>query len=213
MDGRNRSRHALRAAFFSLGVAAAPVQASVLISELMYDASGSDAGEVFVELSGPAGLDLTGFELHGINGNDGSTYKTVALSGLIPADGVFVVADESGGTTAVPNADLLADTDFQNGPDSIALWDGGSVIDALGYGDFSSADFAGEGNPAPDVSAGQSLARLTATGDNLADFTVLDIPTPGTTAVSAVPVPAAVWLMGSGLALLGTRLRRGAAVA
>ena len=213
MDGRNRSRHALRAALFSLGLAAAPAQASVLISEVMYDASGSDAGQVFVELSGPAGLDLAGYELRGINGNDGSTYKTVALSGLIPADGVFVVADEAGSTTSVTNHDLLADVDFQNGPDSVALWDSASLIDALGYGDFTSAVFAGEGSPAPDVSAGQSLARLADSGDNLADFTVLDMPTPGTTAVSAVPVPAAVWLMGSGLALLGTRLRHGGAAA
>jgi hypothetical protein len=35
---------------------------------------------------------------------------------VIPADGLFVVADEqSGGGTLVANADLLASFDFQNG--------------------------------------------------------------------------------------------------
>lgn len=209
MDGRQSYRRALRASLFSLGIAAGvPAHSAVLLSEVFYDASGGDAGQVFVELYGPAGLDLAGYELRGINGSGGDTYKTVALSGLIPADGVFVVADDDGGSTAVPEADLLADVDLQNGPDSIELWDGGMVIDALGYGDFTSAVFAGQGDPAPDVSAGQSLARVSVTGSNLADFMVLDTPTPGSSAISAVPVPAAVYLMGSGLALLSTRLRR-----
>lgn len=208
MDGRKSYRRALHAFLFFAGIAATPVHSALLISEVFYDASGGDAGKVFVELYGPAGLDLSGYELRGINGSGGDTYKTVALSGLIPPDGVFVIADEDSGGTAVPGADLLADVDLQNGPDSLELWDGSRVIDALGYGDFSGAVFAGQGDPAPDVSAGQSLARVGVTGSNLADFMALDTPTPGTAAISAVPVPAAVWLMGSGLALLGTRLRR-----
>ena len=87
-----------------------------LISEVFYDAVGSDDGQVFVELSGTPGTDLTGLTLEGINGSNGSVTVTIALSGTIPADGLFVLADTfSGGGTAVPDVDLLASFDFQNG--------------------------------------------------------------------------------------------------
>lgn len=184
------------APLFLCGAQAA--HSSVIISEVFYDATGGDSEQVFVELYGAAGTSLDGWSLQGINGAGGSVYHTVTLSGVIPTDGVFVVADGSGGSTSVANADLITDADFQNGPDSIQLLQGATLMDALGYGDFASADFAGEGNAAPDVSAGDSLARLSLvdTNDNFAGF-VAGTPTPGM--VSAVPVPAALWLFGSGL--------------
>jgi hypothetical protein len=101
--------------------------------------------------------------------------------------------------------------DFQNGPDSIQLSDGSAVIDALGYGDFSSAFFAGEGTAAPAATNGASLARIAGlidSDDNLSDFEVLSNPTPGSVPVSTVPVPAAAWLFASGLAMLGAGARR-----
>lgn len=87
-----------------------------LISEVFYDAVGSDDGQSFVELYGTPGRDLAGLTLEGINGSNGAVTHSIVLSGLIPADGIFVLADEqSGGGTAVPDADLLAAFDFQNG--------------------------------------------------------------------------------------------------
>jgi hypothetical protein len=150
--------------------------------------------------------------LEGVNGADGSIYKTVPLSGSIPADGVFVIADDDGGgATLVGNADLVVDVDFQNGPDSIVLRNGAAVLDAVGYGDFTSAVFAGEGAAAVAAPAGSSIARfnpLLDSGNNLADFTVLDLPTPGAVPVTAVPVPAPLGLLLSGLAGLGVVARR-----
>lgn len=174
--------------------------AALTISEVLYDASGSDNGQVFVELYGAPGTDLAGFTLEGVNGADGAVSPVLSLSGLIPADGFFVVADDDAGSTLVPNADLLLNFDLQNGPDSVALRDSGSVLlDALGYGDFPAGTvFAGEGTPAPDPPAGSSLARVFAnvdTDDNAADFSVLSVPTPGSGAV--IPEP------GSGLLLAG----------
>lgn len=177
-----------------------PAAAMPVISEVLYDAPGSDDGLGFVELYGAAGTSLDGLFLEGINGSNGAAGPVIALSGAIGPDGVFVVADTaSGGGTAVPGADLLANFDFQNGPDSVVLRSETSVLDALGYGVFGAGEiFAGEGSAAPDPAAGSSLARRFAnvdSGDNAADFIVLASPTPGS-APLAVPEPAALLLMG-----------------
>jgi len=189
------------------------VQAQTLISEVLYDAAGTDNGNVFVELFGAPGTVLDGLLLEGVNGADGNVYSTITLGGVIPADGVFVIGDDSGdGSTLVGNADLVLNVDFQNGPDSVVLRDSHGVLDALGYGDFSGGVFAGEGNAAADVPGGSSLARvnpLLDSNDNLVDFISLAVPTPGSVPVSAVPVPPAVMLFLSGMAgLVGVARRR-----
>ncbi|GMQ88481.1 MAG: hypothetical protein BMS9Abin08_1732 [Gammaproteobacteria bacterium] len=201
---------------FSTVLSIHTVSASPVISELFYDASGTDAGQVFVELFGMPGESLDGLVLEGVNGSGGTVYTSLDLSGVIPDDGVFVIGDDSGGSTAVPNADLIADIDFQNGPDSVVLRNGSVILDAVGYGSFGGASiFSGEGAAAPDPASGSSIARfnpLLDSGDNSLDFIVLEIPTPGVVPlVSSVPLPAGIWLFISGLlTLLSSRfLQRG----
>ena len=109
---------AVLALFLGGGVPAEAV-ALPLLSEAVYDAVGSDDGRSFVELYATPGTDLTGLFLEGINGFNGAVTVTVALSGVVPDDGFFVVADgRSDGTTLVQGADLIGSFDFQNGPDS-----------------------------------------------------------------------------------------------
>jgi hypothetical protein len=184
--------------------------ATIRLSEVLYDAAGSDDGGVFVELHGPAGLDLTGFVIEGVNGSNGDVTPSLALSGVIPADGLFVLADRrADGSTDVAEADLLLNFDFQNGPDSVrVLASDMSVLDALGYGSFGPGDvFAGEGSAAPDGAPGQSLARVFAnvdTDQNAADFALLDVPTPGQ-ALLAAPEPSTAVLLSTALVLLLVR--------
>ena len=189
------------------------LQAQTVISELLYDAASTDNGNVFVELFGTPGTVLDGWLLEGVNGADGSVYRSVVLAGVIPADGVFLIGDDSGdGSTLISDADLVLEIDFQNGPDSVVLRNGATVLDALGYGDFTGQVFAGEGNAAPDAPSGSSLARhnpLLDTNNNFNDFMVLDLTTPGAVPVSAVPVPPAVALFLSGIiGLVGVARKR-----
>ena len=108
---------------------------AVRISEFHYDNTGTDAGER-IEISGPAGTDLTGWSVLLYNGTGGAVYNTRALAGTIPVTcdprGVVVLDYPSNG--------------IQNGsPDGIALVDpGAAVVEFLSY----EGTFTGVGGPA-----------------------------------------------------------------
>ena len=208
----NTSRTILLGAALLAAAAPTPRAAAVQLSEVLYDAAGTDNGKVFVELWGAPGTSLEGYTLEGVNGGDGAVGPTLTLSGAIPADGFFVVSDTDGTATQVANSDLTLNFDFQNGPDSIVLRNQlGQVLDALGYGVFGATDtFAGEGHAAPGAVNGQSLARFFAnrdTNDNLADFGGLDLPTPGSGSLAA-PEPGLAVLLAAAMFALSAARRR-----
>ena len=183
---------------------AAQAGALPVLSEVFYDAVGSDDGLGFVENYGAPGTPLDGLAVEGINGSDGEVTVSLPLSGAIPADGLYVLADQdAAGGSSVAGADHLLNFDFQNGPDSIVLREGDAVLDAVGYGVFGEGElFAGEGSPAPDPPAGSSIARRFAdldSGDNAADFLALDAPTPGSAPLSGIPEPSSGLLLTLGL--------------
>jgi len=155
--------------------------AQVKINEVVYDNYGSPDDSAYVELFGPVGLSLLGYQIVGVNGSNGEEYVTIDLVGSIPSDGFFVV----GQSANIANVDLISNLiDLQNGPDNILLKANSVTMDAVGYGIFSGgAIFVGEGQPAPDQTEGTSLCRFPDghdTQNNAADFDLTPYFTPGT---------------------------------
>ncbi|MDG1462583.1 MAG: hypothetical protein P8R04_03360, partial [Gammaproteobacteria bacterium] len=176
---------------------------------VLYDGLGGDSDDVFTELFGEPGTLLDGWALIGVNGSSGEIYRSIDLSGaLIPVDGLLLIATDSANAGLVAKRDMVANVDWQNGPDAVQLWFENSLMDALQYGD-AGLNNAGEGGVADTTQAGQSLSRdafSTDTNNNFQDFAVGEASAGVGPAV--VPVPAAAWLMLSGLGMLGTRCKR-----
>lgn len=119
---------------------------SVFISEIHYDNAGADTGE-FVEVTGNAGVDLTGYTLVLYNGNGGAPYNSVSLSGTFTdeADGLGAIAFPISG--------------IQNGaPDGVALVDpDNNVIEFLSYeGAFTAVGGPADGLTSTDIGVAES---------------------------------------------------------
>ena len=122
--------------------------AQVRINEIHYDNLGTDAGEA-IEVSAPAGTDLTGWSVVLYNGSNGQTYDTDALSGVVAA---------SCGTRGVVVLNYPANG-IQNGsPDAIALVNNtGAVVEFLSYeGPLTAANGPANGLTATDIVAFQN---------------------------------------------------------
>ncbi|MEO8017532.1 MAG: DNA/RNA non-specific endonuclease [Pseudomonadota bacterium] len=142
----------------SIFVTAATAQNAVHISEIHYDNAGTDAGEA-IEVSAPAGTDLTGWQVVLYNGNGGASYDTDPLPAVVPATcgarGVVVINYAANG--------------IQNGdPDGVALVDGsGTLVEFLSYeGVFAATNGAAAGITSVDI--GVREAGTEAVGNSLA---------------------------------------------
>ena len=122
MRSTNAIRGLLAAGALMLATFAQAQMPAVRISEFHYDNTGADSGEQ-VEVSAPAGTDLTGWSVVLYNGNGGASYDTLALGGVVPA------TCDTRGVVVVPAVGM------QNGaPDGLALVDsGGAVVEFLSY--------------------------------------------------------------------------------
>ena len=138
------------------------------INEFHYDNDGTDTGE-FVEIAGTAGLGLAGWSVVAYNGNGGTSYATVNLSGSLPnQQGGF-------GTLAFNLAGM------QNGsPDGLALVDaGGAVVEFISYeGAFAATNGPAAGTTSADIGVAEATTtpvgwslQLGGVGSGPADFT------------------------------------------
>jgi predicted extracellular nuclease len=108
----------------------------LVINEIDYDQSGSDAAE-FIEIynAGPTAADLGGVSIELVNGSNDSVYNTIALPTVSLAAGDWFVVCANMANTPNCDLDVSPDTNLiQNGaPDAAALVFGGTVIDTVSY--------------------------------------------------------------------------------
>lgn len=189
--------------------------AALIINEVDYDQPGRDTAE-FIELynTGASSLSLDGYLIDLVNGNNGSVYRSIDLSGFsLSGGGYFVVCNDA---TQVMNCNFEFTSSsgwLQNGaPDAIGLYDSNGLIDSLAYEGLMPGFTEGDALTLADSgTVTMSLGRINGidSNNNLADFQA-NCLTPGaaniigsgdcsTASVSPVPVPPALWLFASGL--------------
>lgn len=190
--------------------------AAVIINEIDYDQPGADTAE-FIELynTGAAPVSLNNYSIDLINQDPSSIYRSIDLSGFnITASGYFVIC---GGAGQVANCDYSFTATngwFQNGTkDAIALYENITLLDSLSYEGLVTPFTEGDALIAKDNNTDiVSLARIANgidSNNNNLDFQLSCI-TPGSSniagmgdcsvsSISAVPLPAAAWLFGSGI--------------
>ncbi len=147
-------------------------QASVVISQVLYDPLGTESGGEAVEIrnDGSTAVNISKWVLAtGASAAD----ATIPDSTILQPGAVFLIADagwnSSKDNPAWKNADLEETVTMANTNSGVAIKDSsGVVIDAVGWG--SPPAGLSEGMPASPVQAGQALIRTKDTGNNAADF-------------------------------------------
>ncbi|MGB0513687.1 MAG: hypothetical protein ACPGJE_02465, partial [Wenzhouxiangellaceae bacterium] len=127
--------------FFGWTMLAGPVAADVFISEYV-EGSGLNKGlELYSTDAGGVDLAADGCEIRGYQNGSASVGWTVALTGAIPPNGVYVLAHPD----AAFGGDQTGNLQF-NGDDAVALVCGGSLIDVIGQIGFDPGSEWGSGN-------------------------------------------------------------------
>jgi DNA/RNA endonuclease G (NUC1) len=176
---------------------------NVRFAEIHYDNTGTDVGES-LEISGPAGTDVTGWQAVLYNGNGGASYNTQTLTGTIPATcgsrGVLVLTYPSNG---IQNGGATATG--TDSPDGMALVDQtGAVVEFLSYeGTFAATNGPALGVTSVDIGTrelgteptGKSLQRSSAgtwSAPIAATFGACNDSPPTVASVTVAPATASV---------------------
>lgn len=144
-----------------------PASGGVVISEIFYDAVGSDAGKEFIELynRGTAGVNLSGWSLKSGSSSLVSVGSKIEDKVSINGGGFFLVGFSSYNSS--PVADVVRSASLPNTTTTITFYDGGgNVVDSVVYPASCSGCI---------LSSGQSYERQPLTADQ---FVVQSNPNP-----------------------------------
>jgi uncharacterized protein len=137
---------------------AAAADSAVFINEMHYDNVGTDSGE-FIEIAGPTGTDMSGWQLFFYNGS------ATQLKPYASADMSGILGDDTGSGYGFAT---VFQSGIQNGaPDGLALVNArGNLVQFLSYeGAFTPVDGVAAGVPSVDI--GVSETSSTAIGESM----------------------------------------------
>ncbi len=179
--------------------AQASFSASVFLSEIHYDNTGTDTGE-FVEIYLASGLDIFDVSVQLYNGNGGVVYETISGADwtqgntTILEGETFIIFSYSGATNSIQNGS----------PDGVAIGISGTLIEFISYeGTLTASDGIADGLTSTDI--GVAETAMTPIGASLSltnsgwqttdintqgvandDLTINPIPEPTTTLLGSL---------------------------
>jgi hypothetical protein len=176
-----------------------PAKAALIINEIMYDPfmAGDTDGEWFELYNPDAALDLMGYAI-----SDLSSSVSISTSLIIPAGGYLIFGRNSDMTAnGGVNVDYTFSFSLNNGGDTLSIMaPDNSVLNSITYGTGTSFPI---GNGASIYFTG---IGVNTDGSNWEDASLLgitygdgDFGTPGALNAAAVPEPASLLLIGTGL--------------
>jgi predicted extracellular nuclease len=113
-----------------LGAQTAHAADDLFFSEYVEGSSNNKALEIYNGTG--AAVNLTGYTVEFYFNGGTAVGNTIALSGTLASDDVFVLADNDASAPILALADLINSGNFYNGDDAIVLRRNGAIIDAIG---------------------------------------------------------------------------------
>lgn len=172
---------ALQLLFLLVAATTVSASGSILITQVLYDPITSESGGEAVELYNPApnAINISGWVIS----TETSPADVVFPAGTIIRSGSYYLVADAGWSSGKddaswPQADFEEAMTLANTDAGVALSNGSSIIDAVGWGNAANiGNGLYEGTPHSGAGSGESLARVknsssyADTNNNIADFT------------------------------------------